>query len=83
MAVFGAIANQVIASGRGEHDFATIVSASTGVFIAVAVAAALMVLASLWLPRGAVDAAAYSADAIAPADPTSAVSLADAEPAGA
>jgi EmrB/QacA subfamily drug resistance transporter len=64
VAVFGAIANNVIASGRGEHDYATIVAASTWVFVAVALTAALMLLAALGLPRGAVDSPAYS-----PADP--------------
>ena len=81
VAVFGAIANQVIASGRGERDFATIVSALTWVFAAVAVAAALMVLASIWLPRGGVDAPAYSV--AAPDDPVEAPSVDEAEPASA
>lgn len=59
VAIFGAIANNVIAAGKGEHDFATIVSASTWVFVAVAVIAALMYVASLRMPRGAVDSAAF------------------------
>ncbi|HSK32270.1 MAG TPA: MFS transporter [Propionicimonas sp.] len=59
VAIFGAIANNVINAGLGEHDFATIVSASTWVFVAVAVLAALMCVASLRMPGGAVDSAAF------------------------
>lgn len=60
VAVFGAIANNVIAAGRGEHDYATIVAASTWVFVAVAVVSAAMWLAGLGLPKGSVDAPAYA-----------------------
>ena len=60
VAIFGAIATNVIAAGRGEHDYATIVSASTWVFVAVAIAAAATLLAGLGMPRGGVDAEAYS-----------------------
>jgi EmrB/QacA subfamily drug resistance transporter len=66
VAIFGAIANNIIAAGRGEHDYATIVAASTWVFVAVAITAALMLLAGLGLPRGAVDAPAYSAPSAVP-----------------
>jgi EmrB/QacA subfamily drug resistance transporter len=59
VAILGAIANNVINAGLGEHDYATIVSASTWVFIAVAVLAALMCVASLRMPGGAVDSAAF------------------------
>ncbi len=59
VAIFGAIANNVINAGLGEHDFATIVSASTWVFVAVAALAALMCVASLRMPGGAVDSAAF------------------------
>jgi multidrug resistance protein len=59
VAIFGAIANNVINAGLGEHDYATIVSASTWVFVAVAVLAALMCVASLRMPAGAVDSAAF------------------------
>ncbi|HEX5336096.1 MAG TPA: MFS transporter, partial [Propionicimonas sp.] len=59
VAIFGAIANNVINAGRGEHDYATIVAASTWVFVAVAVLAALMCVASLRMPGGAVDSAAF------------------------
>ena len=37
VAVFGAIATNVIAAGRGEHHYGTIVAASTWVFVAVAI----------------------------------------------
>ena len=50
----------LIAAGRGEHDYATIVTASTWVFAAVALTAALMLLAALRLPRGGVDSTAYA-----------------------
>ena len=60
VAIFGAIANNVINAGLGEHDYATIVSASTWVFVAVAVVAALMCVASLRMPGGAVDSAAFA-----------------------
>lgn len=64
VAIFGAIATNVIASGQGEHHYATIVSASTWVFVAVAITAVAMLLGSLALPRGGVHDAAYS-----PAEP--------------
>ena len=50
----------MIAAGRGEQDYATIVAASTWVFVAVAVLAALMCVASLRMPRGSVDSAAFA-----------------------
>jgi len=64
VAIFGAIATNVIAAGKGEHDYATIVAASTWVFVAVAITAVGMLLAGLGLPRGGVESAAYS-----PAEP--------------
>lgn len=51
MAVFGAIANSIVAAGAGEHDFDTIVAASQGVFIGAAVTAVLLVVAVLFMPR--------------------------------
>ena len=60
VAVFGAIANNLIAAGAGEHDYATIVHASTAVFIAAAVAAALTWLAGWRMPPGGVDAPVYN-----------------------
>ncbi len=59
VAVFGAIANNVIAGGHGERDFATIVSAFTWVFVAIAMTAALMLAAGFTMPRGSVDGDAY------------------------
>lgn len=61
VAIFGAIATNVIAAGAGEHDYATIVAASTWVFVAVAVAAALTLLAAFTMPRGSVESDAYGA----------------------
>lgn len=60
VAVFGAIANNLIAAGAGPHDYQTIVSASTWVFVAVAVTAVLMLVAGRALPGGPVDAPAYA-----------------------
>jgi MFS family permease len=60
VAIFGAIANNVIAAGRGEHDYTTIVTASTWVFVAIAVTALLTCLAATRMPRGLVDGAAYA-----------------------
>ncbi|GGP75484.1 MFS transporter [Saccharothrix coeruleofusca] len=44
VAVFGAIVNTGIASGGGEHDPGTIITAFSWVFVAVAVAAGLLLL---------------------------------------
>ena len=60
VALFGAIATNVIAAGAGEHDYATIVSASSWVFVGVAITAAATLLTGLGMPRGGVDSAAYS-----------------------
>lgn len=65
VAIFGAIANNLIASGAGEHDYATIVNASTWVFIAAAVTAVTMLLAGFAMPRGKVDDPAYAPQAVA------------------
>jgi len=51
VAVFGAISNAIIASGGGSEDPATVVHASTWVFIAAAVTAALMLVAILAMPK--------------------------------
>jgi len=66
VAVFGAIANNLIAAGAGEHDYATIVTASTWVFVAVAVTAVLTLVVSRGLPKGPVDAPAYTARSAEP-----------------
>ena len=60
VAVFGAIATNVIAAGQGEHDYGTIVAASTWVFVAVAITAVATAIAALGMPRGGVDSEAYS-----------------------
>ena len=59
VAVLGAIANHLIGAGHGEHDYATIVHASTWVFRTVAIIAALTLVAGLRMPPGAVDSAAF------------------------
>ena len=51
VAVFGAISNTVISSGAGARDPGTIVSASTGVFIAAAAVAILTLIAAALMPR--------------------------------
>src|SRR5690606_23408160 len=51
VAVLGAISNAVIAQGLGPHDPATIVAASTWVFIGAAGAAVLTFAAVLFMPR--------------------------------
>lgn len=51
VAVYGAISNAVMARGGGSDDPATVVSASTWVFVAAAVTAALMLLAILAMPK--------------------------------
>jgi hypothetical protein len=51
-AVLGAVANAVIASSGGdETDPATIIQASTAVFVGAAVVAVLLLLATLMMPR--------------------------------
>ncbi|XPP25530.1 MAG: MDR family MFS transporter [Leucobacter sp.] len=51
VAIFGAIANSVIAAGAGERDFDTIVSATQWVFAAAAVAAVMLFVAACSMPR--------------------------------
>ncbi|MGB3374692.1 MAG: MFS transporter [Microbacterium sp.] len=51
VAVLGAISNAVIAQGAGPQDPATIVSASTWVFVGAAIAAVLTFFAVLFMPR--------------------------------
>ena len=51
VAVFGAVANGVIAAGGGERDFDTIVAASGWVFFGAAVTAALTLAAALSMPK--------------------------------
>jgi len=76
VAVFGAIANAIIgatASGAaggagGTHAPATIQSASTAVFVAVAIAAVLTILAGLAMPRSRVEDVELARTSPAPAD---------------
>jgi EmrB/QacA subfamily drug resistance transporter len=52
VAIFGAVANGIIAaSGKSETDAAAIESASSAVFLAVVIAAAVTVIAALAMPR--------------------------------
>ncbi|MBC7725618.1 MAG: MFS transporter [Burkholderiaceae bacterium] len=52
VAIFGAVANSIFAaSGRSEADVATIETASSAVFVAVAIAAVATVAAVLSMPR--------------------------------
>ena len=56
VAVFGAIANAIIgASAAGAHDPAAVQGASTAVFVAVAIAAVLTIVAGLAMPRSRVE----------------------------
>ena len=56
VAVFGAIANAIIAqSAAGEHDPATVQAASGAVFAAVAVVAVLTIGACFAMPRARVE----------------------------
>ncbi|QTX06099.1 MFS transporter [Agromyces archimandritae] len=54
VAVYGAIANNVIAAGAGDHDPATMIHASGSVFIAAAVTGVLLLASGAWMPRGPV-----------------------------
>lgn len=56
VAIFGAISNAVIARGAGPDDPATIIDASTWVFVAAAVAAVLTLVAAAFMPRDRVEA---------------------------
>jgi len=56
VAVFGAIANAIIAqSSAGEHDPATVQHASSAVFLAVAIVAILTIAAGFAMPRARVE----------------------------
>ncbi len=55
VAVFGAISNAIISQGAGPDDPGTIVHASVGVFIAVALTALLTLLAASFMPRDRVE----------------------------
>ena len=51
VAVLGAISNAVIRQGAGAHDSATIISASTWVFVGAAMTAAVTLVVLLFMPR--------------------------------
>ena len=56
VAIFGAVANAVIAgSGLGEHSPDAIQAASGAVFVAVVVATVVTIAGALAMPRGHVD----------------------------
>ena len=55
VAIFGAISNAVLAAGGGPDDPGTIVQASFGVFVAVAVTALLTLIAAWFMPRDRVE----------------------------
>ncbi|MEP6844280.1 MAG: MDR family MFS transporter [Pseudolysinimonas sp.] len=64
-AIFGAVANGIIANhGGDETNPATIVLASTGVFIGIAITAGLIVLAVLAMPKTPVATSAPAAEAL-------------------
>jgi MFS family permease len=68
-AIFGAVANGVIAArGGNENDPATVALASTGVFIGIAITAVLIVLAVLAMPKTPVAASAPAAPSAPAAD---------------
>jgi len=50
VAIFGAIANAILASGTSHRDPAAVEAASTSVFIAVVVAAVGVLAAAFWMP---------------------------------
>ncbi|MCI9889810.1 MFS transporter [Micrococcales bacterium 31B] len=51
VAIYGAISNSIITAGRGEDDFDTIVSATSAVFVAIAVTAVVMTAFAVAMPR--------------------------------
>lgn len=53
VAIYGAIATNIISAGGGENDPATVITASGWVFATVTVTAVLMALAALAIPRDA------------------------------
>ncbi|HML50031.1 MAG TPA: MFS transporter [Propionicimonas sp.] len=61
VAIFGAIANNLIAAGGGETHIPGVTVAFSGVFVAAAISAVLMLLAALRMPPGGVDSEAYAA----------------------
>ena len=60
VAIYGAIANNLVAARGGVQDPSSVIFAFGWVFVAVAVSAALMMVAAGGMPRGGVDSEAYS-----------------------
>lgn len=60
VAIYGAIANNLLAARGGVEDPSAVVFSFGWVFIAVAASAALMMVAASRMPAGGVDSAAYS-----------------------
>lgn len=69
VAVYGAIANNLIVAGGGVENREGVVTAFIWVFGAVAVSAVLTMLAALRMPHGAVDSDAYAVSTVEP-EPT-------------
>lgn len=69
VAVYGAIANNLIVAGGGVENRDGVVTAFIWVFGAVAVSAVLTMLAALRMPHGAVDSDAYAVSTVEP-EPT-------------
>lgn len=67
VALFGAIANNLIPTDAAELDGAAVAGAFTWIFAASAIVTAFTFVAGFWLPRGAVDSAAYAAPEPEPA----------------
>lgn len=65
VAILGAVANAAIDAGAGPEDPATIVDASGLVFVGLAIVAALALVAAWFVPRGGVDAPAFTAVPVA------------------
>lgn len=66
VAVYGAIANNLIVAGGGVENRDGVVTAFVWVFGAVAVSAVLTMLAALRMPHGAVDSDAYAVSTVEP-----------------
>lgn len=82
VAVFGAVANAIIGSPGSESDPRTVTSAGAAVFLAVLAAAALTVVAALFMPRVRAESGTHAESTVEPAtagDPGSVSRGAEAE----
>jgi len=68
IAVFGAVANGIIASSGGESNPRALTSGAAAVFVAVLVAAVLTVLAALFMPQVRADASPSAPETVDQAD---------------